>query len=138
MTVSQSMEVAKGLEGIVAEATRLSDVQGQVGRLLYRGYDIDDLAQYSTFEETVYLLWYGALPTRSQLDTFGQKLAGARALPSALLDEMRVWPKDADPMDALRTAVSLLGMHDPTEKTDSDTARRDEALRLTGRMATIT
>ncbi len=138
MTMQPSTTVAKGLEGVVAEATRLSDVQGQVGRLLYRGYDINDLAAHSTFEETVYLLWYGSLPTRSQLDKFRQELAAARPLPSAILAQMNSWPKEANVMDVLRTVVSLLGLYAPQPGVESEEARRAAALNLTAQIATIT
>ncbi len=138
MTMPTAVQVAKGLEGVVAEATRLSDVQGQVGRLLYRGYDINDLANHSTFEETVYLLWYGSLPRRAELDRFQTQLAAARALPSNVLREMQEWSKEADPMDVLRTAVSSLGLCDEERDDRSDTARGNKALRLTAQMATIT
>jgi citrate synthase len=138
MTMPLSSTVAKGLEGIVAEATRLSDVQGQVGRLLYRGYDINDLAAQSTFEETVYLLWSGSLPTRPQLDAFNKELRAARSIPAGLLGEMQSWPVEASPMDVLRTAVSALGMYDPKRADESDAARREKAVRLTAQMATIT
>lgn len=138
MTMVPASSVAKGLEGVVAEATHLSDVQGQVGRLLYRGYDINDLAAYSTFEETVFLLWTGSLPTRSQLDSFKKELASARSLPSGLVVEMKGWPKEAPAMDVLRTAVSALGLYDPKTSDKSDAARRDRAVKLTALMATIT
>jgi citrate synthase len=138
MTMPSSNTVAKGLEGVVAEATRLSDVQGQVGRLLYRGYDINDLASHSTFEETVYLLWEGSLPSRSQLDNFNKQLGAARPLSTGVLNEMQAWPKDAEPMDVLRTAVSALGLYDTKRADESDAARRAKALELTAQMATIT
>ncbi len=138
MTLSSTTTVAKGLEGVVAEATRLSDVQGQVGRLLYRGYDINDLAANSTFEETVYLLWFGALPTRAQLDSFAGELAASRALPSGVIEVMRTFPHSANVMDVLRTTVSLLGVHDPKSADASEEARRHTALRLTAQMATMT
>jgi 2-methylcitrate synthase len=137
MTMPPTSMVAKGLEGVVAEATHLSDVQGQVGRLLYRGYDIKDLAAHSTFEETIYLLWSGSLPTKHQLDSFVKELRGARQLPFGLVVEMKSWPKDADPMDMLRTAVSALGLYDPKRGDESDTARREKAVKLTAQIATI-
>src|SRR5919202_6395696 len=135
---ADTREVAKGLEGVVAEATALSDVQGQVGRLLYHGYDINDLAEHSTFEETVYLLWYGSLPTRTQLDDFTRRLAAARTLPENVGEEMSRWSREADPMDVLRTSVSLLGLCDDDRDDQSEAARADKALRLTAQMATIT
>ncbi len=138
MTMSSTVTVAKGLEGVVAEATRLSDVQGQVGRLLYRGYDINDLAAHSTFEETVYLLWYGALPTSSQLQAFTQELASVRTLPAGVLNEMQGWPHTANVMDVLRTTVSLLSMYDPKSGDESAEAQHQKALRLTAQMSTMT
>ncbi len=138
MSMTPNVTVAKGLEGVVAEATRLSDVQGQVGRLLYRGYDINDLAAHSTFEETVYLLWFGSLPTRSQLDQLNRQLVAARTLPQGVLDEMKGWPKESNVMEVLRTAVSLLGLYDPDAGNTSDAARKAQAVRLTARMATLT
>jgi 2-methylcitrate synthase len=138
MTMSPATTVAKGLEGVVAEATRLSDVQGQIGRLLYRGYDINDLAAHSTFEETIYLLWSGSLPTRSQLDAFKQELAAARALPDGMVKEMQAWPRDANVMDVLRTAVSLLSLYDPKRADESNEAQHQKAVRLTAQIPTIT
>lgn len=135
---TETVTVAKGLEGVVAEATKLSDVQGQVGRLLYRGYDINDLAEHSTYEETVYLLWYGQLPTRSQLETFNQQLAAQRALPDGIIREMKGWPHDATPMDVLRTVVSLLGVYDREHDADVMKTAERQALRLTAQMGTIT
>lgn len=134
---TDTLTVAKGLEGVVAEATKLSDVQGQVGRLLYRGYDINDLAAHSTFEETVYLLWYDSLPTRKQLDDFKARLAAHRELPEGILREMRDFPPDAIPMDVLRTVVSMLGLYDQTRGAAPDLAE-GQALRLTAQMATMT
>jgi citrate synthase len=133
---NEPVTVAKGLEGVVAEATKLSDVQGEVGRLLYRGYDINDLAEFSTFEETVYLLWYDALPTQAQLDEFRARLAAQRALPAGVIAQMKTYPHDATPMDVLRTVVSLLGVYD-TEKGDAVALAPTQALRLTAQMATI-
>lgn len=133
---NEPVTVAKGLEGVVAEATKLSDVQGNVGRLLYRGYDINDLADNSTFEETVYLLWYGVLPTQTQLDEFRAQLAAQRALPAGVIAQMQTFPHDATPMDILRTVVSLLGVYDAA-KGDAPKFAPQQALRLTAQMATI-
>lgn len=133
---NEPVTVAKGLEGVVAEATKLSDVQGDVGRLLYRGYDINDLAEYSTFEETVYLLWYDALPTQTQLDEFCARLAAHRALPAGVIAQMQNLPRDATPIDVLRTVVSLLGVY-AAEKGNAAALAPTQGLRLTAQMATI-
>lgn len=131
-------QVAKGLEGIVAAATQLSDVQGMVGKLTYRGYDINDLADHSTFEETVDLLWYGTLPTRELLEKLTRKLVAARPLPHEVIEGMELFPKHASTMDVLRTVVSLLGLHDPDGVSNSVSANVRKSIRLTAQMPTIT
>ncbi len=132
----ESVAVAKGLEGVVAEATQLSDVQGDVGRLLYRGYDINALAEFSTFEETVYLLWYGNLPNQKQLDEFRAQLAAQRALPASVIAQMKTFPRDATPMDVLRSVVSLLGVNAADKGNAADLAPA-QGQRLTAQMAMI-
>ncbi|MCL4393395.1 MAG: citrate synthase [Chloroflexi bacterium] len=131
-------QVAKGLEGIVAAATQLSDVQGQVGRLTYRGYDINDLAAHSTFEETVDLLWYGSLPSPELLDKLNRKLIAARPLPQPVLDSMALYPKQSVTMDVLRTVASMLGSFDPDGGSNSVSTNLAKSIRLTAQMATIT
>ena len=100
-----------GLEGIVAETTAISYVDGQVGRLIYRGYDIHDLAHATTFEEIAYLLWFGRLPTRTELSGLQARLVGGRRLPAGVLAILRDLPSTTAPMDMLRTAVSAWGMY---------------------------
>jgi citrate synthase len=102
-------QVAKGLEGVVVAETALSEVDGENGRLTYVGYDIADLASNTTFEEVVYLLWYGHLPNAAALASFRAQLAAHRNLPAAVFDTIRALPRDAEPMDVLRTASSALG-----------------------------
>jgi citrate synthase len=99
----------KGLEGVVAATTALSLVDGTAGRLLYRGYAIGDLAAHATFEETAYLLWYGHLPTASELADLRAQMAAQRALPEQVIRIIQQHPRTAEPMDVLRTAVSALG-----------------------------
>lgn len=132
-----SHKVAKGLEGIVAAATQLSDVQGTEGILTYRGYNINDLASHSSFEETVDLLWYGILPTRELLEKLTRKFIAARPLPEQVLAAMKLFPKKATPMDVLRTVVSQLGLHDPEETDNSISANVRKSIRLTAQMPTI-
>ncbi len=136
--VDAAPQVAKGLEGIVAAATQLSDVQGHIGKLTYRGYDINDLAAHSTFEETVDLLWYGALPSRDLLEKLTRKLTAARPLPHEVIEGMELFPKHASTMDVLRTVVSLLGLHDPDGVSNSVSANVRKSIRLTAQMPTIT
>lgn len=132
-----SAQVVRGLEGVVAAATQLSDVRGHEGKLVYRGYDINDLATHSTFEETVDLLWYGALPTRELLDKLIQKLVAARPLPHGIIEGMEFFPKHASPMDVLRTAVSMLGIHDPDGVSNSVSANVRKSIRLTAQLPTL-
>jgi citrate synthase len=107
--------VTKGLEGVVAANSGICWIDGYAGVLAYRGIDIHELAQQSTFEETIYLLWYGHLPSREELAQFSQKLVDGRRVPSQIFDLFRSFPKTATPMEALRTAVSALSMYDPSE-----------------------
>lgn len=130
-------QVVKGLEGIVAAATQLSDVRGTEGILTYRGYDINDLATNSTFEETVDLLWYGVLPTRDLLEKLTRKLAAARPLPHEVIEGMELFPHYAAPMDVLRTVVSVLGLHDPDGASNSVSANVRKSIRLTAQLPTI-
>ncbi len=105
--------VSRGLEGVVANSTRLSDVVGDKGQLVYLGYDINELAGKVSFKEVVYLLWKGKLPNRRELDEFMRALRAERQLPGGVIDFIKSAPKTADPMDVMRTAVSMLGLYDP-------------------------
>jgi citrate synthase len=107
------MSVASpGLKGIVAATTRLSDVMGEQGILLYAGYDINELAGHVSYEEVVYLLWHDRLPNKGELEKLKSDLRAARALPGPVVEFLRNAPKDANPMDVLRTGVSMLGLYD--------------------------
>ncbi len=106
-------EVTKGLEGVIANATRLSAVVGDKGQLVYCGYDINELAGKVSYEEVVYLLWNNKLPNRAELEKCQQILASHRELPEGVIDFLKQAPKDAGPMDVIRTAVSMLGLYDP-------------------------
>ena len=103
---------SRGLEGIVANTTRLSDVIGDKGQLIYSGYDIDELAGKVSYKEVVYLLWKGRLPNRAELDEFTRALRAERELPGGVIDFIKAAPKTAEPMDVMRTAVSMLGLYD--------------------------
>jgi citrate synthase len=132
-----TVEEKKGLEGVVIADTRLSKVMGDVGRLIYSGYDIQDLAENASFEEVVYLLWHNALPTKAQLDEFRKTLIGDMPLPAPMLAAMKTYPVKAHPMAVLRTAVSALGLHDPTAEDNSPEANKRKAQRLTAKIPTI-
>ena len=131
------MATTDGLEDIVAAHSRICDLDGKRGRLAYYGVDIHDLARYSTFEETAYLLWHGELPTRAQLaDTIAQ-LQADRVLPSEVEQLMRLFPRTATPMDVLRTTVSSLSSFDPEAGDNSVDANRRRSIRLTAVFPTI-
>src|SRR5438094_10234621 len=102
---------AEGLRGVVAAQSAIGDVNGEKGILIYQGYDIHDLAEHSTFEETIYLLWNGRLPKREELDQFRKSVGECYEIPSQIIDLIRTFPKETDPMDMLRTAVSALSMY---------------------------
>jgi citrate synthase len=127
----------KGLEGVVVGQSRLSDIDGEVGELIYAGYDIDDLARHTTFEEVCYLLWNGELPNRQQLDGFKRELAANARLDDRVLAVLRTLPGDADPMAVLRTAVSALGTFDPKADDITPEEIRRKALYLTAVTPTL-
>src|SRR5947209_13543010 len=101
--------VARGLEGIVANTTRLSDVIGDKGQLIYAGYDINDLAGKVSYKEVVYLLWKGKLPNRRELDEFTHALRAERQLPDPVIKFITSAPKNADPMDVMRSEERRVG-----------------------------
>jgi citrate synthase len=137
MAEAATKAVGGGLRNVVAGQTALSTIDGANGILTYRGIDIHGLAEHSTFEETVFLLHRGTLPTRAQLDAFRKELGGQRKLPDAALSVLHALPKTAHPMAALRTVVSALGALDPDANDDGEAARTRKALRLTAQMATV-
>lgn len=129
---------AKGLEGVVAASTRLSDVQGDVGQLIYCGYNIDELAGRVSFEEVVYLLHHGHLPNRKEYNDIRARLIAERELPKGVVDIIRDLPRGTAPMNAIRTAVSALGCFDPEADDDSIDAQRHKAIKLIARIPIIT
>lgn len=129
-------DVQRGLEDVVALESRICYIDGKGGRLIYEGYDIRELAAQSTFEEVAYLLWYGQLPTTRELSELKSRLAGLRVLPDPVLRILREMPKEASPMDVLRTAVSALALYEP-EETKPGAASIGGAQRLTAVLPTI-
>ncbi len=103
---------AKGLEGVIANESALSNVEGAEGRLSYLGYSIDDLVEHCTFEEVTHLLHHGHLPNRTELAAMEQELRSQRELPAQVLEFLKALPKDSNPMDVVRTGVSMLGIFD--------------------------
>jgi len=120
----------EGLANIIACNSSISFVDGREGQLLYRGYDILDLAKYSTFEEVAYLLWYGRLPGFTEFQAFLDGFTGSMSLPVETVMILRMFPHAATPMEVLRTAVSSLGHWDP----DSGNTRLDACLRKAQRL----
>jgi len=117
--------VHRGLEGVYANESKLSDVQGDAGKLYYVGYNIDELVENTTFEEIIYLLHRQKLPTRAELAAATSSLRAQRSLPQGVIDFITAAPKDADPMDVVRTGVSMLGLYD-TRGHDGDRALNEE------------
>ena len=125
-----------GLRGIEVADTRISNIDGEKGRLIYRGFDILDLTENSTFEETSYLLLYDKLPTKQELDEFNAKLVEARYIPKQIQKNMGNWRKDADPMDMLQAFVSALAGYYDEEFSNKD-ASYDKAINLIAKVPTI-
>ena len=132
-----STVVNPGLEGVIVGETVLSNVEGEVGRLTYRGYDIHDLAEHATFEEVAHLLLFGHLPTRHELVEFKARLAPRRAIPAGLIAMLRALPLDAWPMDVLRTGVSALSEFIPHRPDGSHETNPDSAIDLIAKFPTI-
>ncbi|MBI4637450.1 MAG: citrate synthase, partial [Candidatus Rokubacteria bacterium] len=128
-----------GLEDVVVSTSEICFIDGHEGRLVYRGFDIDDLVVHSSFEEVVYLLWYGALPTRKELEVHTKVLGSSvsRRLPPKLLSLLRALPRQTTPMEVLRTGVSALASFDPDAADNSREATLRKAARLTAQMPTL-
>jgi len=128
-----------GLEDVVVSTSDICFIDGREGRLLYRGYDVDDLAAHSTFEEVAYLLWHGALPSKKELDRFVKALSApaSRKLPPKLLALLRTLPRKTTPMEVLRTGVSALSAWDPDADDNSREATLRKCIRLTAQMPTV-
>ncbi|MDQ3323583.1 MAG: citrate synthase [Acidobacteriota bacterium] len=136
-TAKESTAAAAGLRGVVAAQSSIGDVNGEQGILIYQGYDIHDLAENSTFEEVIYLLWNGRLPKKDELEDLKKQFQANSEIPSEVLEMMRSFPKDANPMDVLRTSVSALGFYDKNgHATDRETAVRT-AVKLTAQIGTL-
>jgi citrate synthase len=132
----QGVDIKRGLRDVYIDTTEASFVDGQVGKLLYRGYNIHDLAEKSTFEEVIYLLLYGDLPNRTQLDEFDVVLRANRSIPDEVIQVLRL-VKNSHPMDALRTGVSALSAFDPEVGNNSAEATVRKGVRLTSQATTI-
>jgi citrate synthase len=130
--------ISKGLEGIVANSTGLSDVLGEKGQLIYAGYDINELAGKVSFEEIVHLLWHGYLPNRNELTDLEHNLRSRRGLPLGVINFIETAPKKSNPMDVIRTAVSMLGLYDTELEEDINVDKnRIRALHITAKIGVI-
>ena len=133
-------ELNKGLEGVLAAESELSSIDGDAGRLIYRGYAIEDLARGASYEEVVYLLWHGRLPDRDELEAFTDEMGEEREVDDDVLETVRALADaDESPMAAMRTAVSMLSAYDTdadAKPDDRDAARR-KARRITAKIPTV-
>jgi citrate synthase len=129
--------VGKGLAGVVAANSGICWIDGDAGVLAYRGIDIHELAEKSTFEESTYLLWFGRLPSRAELDEFSKRLSDARQMDPKIIDLLRSFPSSATPMEVLRTAVSALSFFDPDESDNEHDANVSKSFRLTSQIAML-
>src|SRR4030095_12299832 len=127
----------EGLQDVVAAASSICYIDGDRGVLSYRGIDIHELAEKSNFEEVCYLLWFGSLPRRTELEQLREDLSRNRRVPDEIFCLMRGFPQDANPMDVLRTAVSALSLYDPDRHGTDENANLRKAYRLTGQVAGI-
>jgi citrate synthase len=130
MTTAQAAAYKDGLEDVIAARSAICRVDGEAGRLYYRGYEVADLVRAASFEDTTHLLWFGELPSGSERAAFTAHLAEARPLPAPVLDLLRRLPRDCHALDALRTAVSLAAATDPDVRSNEPDANLRKAWRL--------
>lgn len=136
-TATESTAATAGLRGVVAAQSAIGDVNGEQGILIYQGYDIHDLAEHSTFEEVVFLLWNGRLPKRDELEDLKAKISANYEAPAEVIELMKQFPRTADPMDVLRTTVSMLDFYDADgHGTDREHALA-AAIKLTAQIGTL-
>src|SRR5947209_10960833 len=135
--MSTTTAAPRGLEGVVACNSSICYIDGEKGVLAYRGIDIHELADNSTFEEVCYLLWFGQLPKKEELAHFRNRLGESRKLDGSFIDLLRKFPKTATPMEVLRTAVSALSFYDSDEKAVDHESNVRKAYDLTSQIAMI-
>ena len=135
--MSTMTHAPKGLEGVAATTSSICYIDGEQGVLAYRGIDIHELADNSTFEEVCHLLWFGKLPNRTELRELRDRMAEERKLDASIIHRLHLAPKHALPMDVLRTIVSALSFYDPEEKYNDRDANIHKAIRLTAQIAMI-
>jgi citrate synthase len=126
-----------GLRGVVAAQSAIGDVNGEDGILIYQGYDIHDLAEHSTFEEVIFLLWNGRLPKVDELAELKSNISSNYEIPAELVTALKAFPKNADPMDVLRTAVSMLDFYDTGAHDTTREGAMSSCIKLTAQIPTI-
>src|SRR5437879_4022335 len=128
-----------GLEDIVVSTSDICFIDGREGRLVYRGYDVNDLVEHSSFEELIFLLWHGGLPSKKELVAHTKALNATttRRLPPGIVSLLKAFPKKTTPMEVLRTGISALSAYDPDAADNSKDATARKALRLTAQMPTL-
>jgi 2-methylcitrate synthase/citrate synthase II len=133
----KTAEYSPGLEGVIAGTTTISHVNPERNSLMYRGYDIQDLVQHSSYEEVAFLLIKGHLPTQPELDAFSAELKKEREIPAAIVEAFKALPKNSHPMDMLKVGVSLLALHDSDRDNNSHEANVRKAIRLTAKFPAL-
>jgi citrate synthase len=129
--------ISRGLEGIIASETRIGDVRGDIGQLIYQGYDINELAGKVSYEEVVHLLWHGRLPNKAELNKLTTALRAERELPAGVITFLKNAPKDALPIDIMRTAVSMLGCYKTTRSEVDMPENNQIAIKLVAQIGVI-
>ncbi len=137
LTDEKGVTYSRGLEGVVATITSICAIDGEEGKLIYRGIPIEVLAKHSNFEETAYLLWFGDLPKKDELENLKRDLIEHRQISEPIIDFIRKAPRDTHPMEILRTCVSMLGCYDPDKNDFSRGANIRKAIRITAQLPTI-
>lgn len=132
--MAEKKDIAAGMQDVVVLESDICYIDGEQGRLLYRGYDVADLAEHATFEEVAYILWYGDLPSPIEFQVFLDGFTGSMVLPVETVMILRMFPKSATPMEVLRTAISSLGHWDPDSGNTLLDASLRKAIRLTERL----
>ncbi len=135
MVTKDLPQADSGLEDIIATSTSVCSIEN--GVLAYRGYNIDELAEKATFGEVTYLLYYGALPTKAQLEKLENDIVAGSKIPEASMKIIRQFPLNVPPMDWLRSAVSVLSFNDPDAKDNGNDANLRKAIRLTGQIPSL-
>ncbi|MEM6910484.1 MAG: citrate synthase [Verrucomicrobiota bacterium] len=135
--MSATPTIARGLEGIIAAETRIGEVIGQDGKLIYSGFNINDLAGRVCYEEVIYLLWHNRLPGKSELEQLKTALAAERELPQFVIDFLHSAPKSAKPIDVMRTAISMLGCVDTVRPLLDTPENQQIAIKLVAQIGVI-